>query len=493
MPDVIPNVLSIAGSDPSGGAGIQADLKTFAALGVYGMAAVSGLTAQNTCGVTAIQPLPARLRCRRRSTPCSKTSASTRSSSACWAGPPLLGTLDVPDAGDLLPAARGHLHVDWRVAGPGLSAASVAIDGGDLAYGDIAAAGVTGRFDIDRPRNRLRLRVDAPDVAIGDQKLALHATADGTAVDHAFDSTLTRNGATLDLRGRGSVLADGWRARVERGALRGAPPATSTLDGPLAVDLRRDVVVVERHCWRAGDARLCADGQRTAGVLNVTADVHALPIAPLVALTGDDVTVDSALDGRAHLHRDAGALSGELHLAAPPGAVVTHTPDGEPRRLAHGGLRIDGQLAAQGGRLEARLAQPEGSGDLIGASLRLPPLPAGAAAPLQGRLDAQLPDIGLFEPWAPALVGLAGSAAAQLRVDGTLGAPRVRVRQRHLRGGAASVPALGIELHEVTAGVQGDGGDTLRLTGQRALGRGHARAQRHGRPSRPAARASGSC
>ena len=55
----IPNVLSIAGSDPSGGAGIQADLKAFSALESYGMAAVVGLTAQNTCGVTAVQMLPA--------------------------------------------------------------------------------------------------------------------------------------------------------------------------------------------------------------------------------------------------------------------------------------------------------------------------------------------------------------------------------------------------------------------------------------------------
>jgi hydroxymethylpyrimidine/phosphomethylpyrimidine kinase len=50
----IKNVLSIGGSDPSGGAGIQADLKTFAANGVYGMAIISALTAQSTRGVKAI-------------------------------------------------------------------------------------------------------------------------------------------------------------------------------------------------------------------------------------------------------------------------------------------------------------------------------------------------------------------------------------------------------------------------------------------------------
>jgi hydroxymethylpyrimidine/phosphomethylpyrimidine kinase len=55
---MIRNVLSIAGSDPSGGAGIQADLKTFAARGVYGMAALTALTAQNTKGVSAIHLVP---------------------------------------------------------------------------------------------------------------------------------------------------------------------------------------------------------------------------------------------------------------------------------------------------------------------------------------------------------------------------------------------------------------------------------------------------
>lgn len=55
----VPRVLSIAGSDPSGGAGIQADLKSIAANGGYGMTAITALTVQNTCGVRAVHVPPA--------------------------------------------------------------------------------------------------------------------------------------------------------------------------------------------------------------------------------------------------------------------------------------------------------------------------------------------------------------------------------------------------------------------------------------------------
>jgi hydroxymethylpyrimidine/phosphomethylpyrimidine kinase len=55
MPDV---ALTIAGSDPSGGAGLQADIKTFALLGVYGMAVPAALTVQDTRGVLSVRPVP---------------------------------------------------------------------------------------------------------------------------------------------------------------------------------------------------------------------------------------------------------------------------------------------------------------------------------------------------------------------------------------------------------------------------------------------------
>ena len=80
----LPIALTIAGSDSGGGAGIQADLKTFAALGVYGASVVTALTAQNTRAVRRIH-FPSPEMVADQIERCLRTSTSRRSRSACWA------------------------------------------------------------------------------------------------------------------------------------------------------------------------------------------------------------------------------------------------------------------------------------------------------------------------------------------------------------------------------------------------------------------------
>lgn len=397
------------------------------------------------------------------------------------AGAPLVLVLTVPAAGDLLPGARGRLRANARINGPDFAQASVELTVAGLAWGGQAVDAVDARLELDRPQDRLSVRVDANGIRIGERRVSLNLDADGAASDHAVRMNVAHDDLRLTLSGQGGLLDDGWRGRIKQGALAGLPPQDWTLAEPLALELRQSRQSVARHCWQAGTARLCADGHSGGGAMALSAELQALPLAPLVALAHPDLAADSRLDGRVSLHRNADPLQGELRLTVSPGALVFPMPDGRESRFAHGGARVDGRLESSGGNLEVQLAQAAPTQpDLLSARLRLPPLPATADAPLQGSLTAQLPDVGLFAPWLAQLDELAGRIEAAMQVDGTVGAPRL-VGEAHLREGRAAVPALGIELHQMQARLTGDGSDTLRLEGSAQSGDGTLRLAGFGR------------
>ena len=226
------------------------------------------------------------------------------------AGPPLEAALDVPAAGEPLAGARGRLKADLRLAGPGPEQARLRLDGADLAYADLAARTLSAALDLDRPQDRLALRLTADGMAVGGQRLALDLAADGAAGDHAIQLDLSRDELRLLLAGRGGLRPDGWQGHITRGTLRGLPPADWVLAGPLALELRRDVQSAGQHCWQAEAAQVCAGARRAGAALDLAADVRALPLAPLLAFSEVDMSTDGALDGHLRLRR-AGEKAGD--------------------------------------------------------------------------------------------------------------------------------------------------------------------------------------
>lgn len=389
------------------------------------------------------------------------------------AGPPLLVDVSVPQAGALLSGARGSLTATLRLQGPDLGRVQLKMAGAGLAYGDFAAQSLDADIDLDRPNDALSLRMNADAVAVGEQRLGLRLRADGRAAAHGVRLQVDGAGRTLALAGQGAVLDDGWQGRLDTGTLSGLPPAAWMLASPLALELRRDRQVVGQHCWQAQDARLCSAASRIGPALRLAAEIDALPLAPLAELITPHVVPDGSLRGQLNLRRDGGPLLGDVSLAIPAGSLHVPAPDGDARRFEHGGARISGRFTADGGDLEARLAGIDGAGELLAATLRLPPLPAAAGSPLplQGTISAQLPDIGLVEPWLPGVEELAGRFDARLQIAGSMSAPRITGRLA-VRDASAALPELGIELRDGVAQLLGEDGQNLRLSASAKSGQG---------------------
>jgi hydroxymethylpyrimidine/phosphomethylpyrimidine kinase len=174
----IPSALTIAGSDSGGGAGIQADLKTFAAHGVHGLSAIAALTAQNTRGVTAVHVPP--------------VDFLRAQVDACFddfaIGAVKLGMLATADVIHAVADAIEH----WRPAHVVLDPVMVATSGAKLLADDA----------LDAMRMRLLPLATVLTPNMPEAELLLGAgIADGAAADAALNALFARGPAAVLLKG----------------------------------------------------------------------------------------------------------------------------------------------------------------------------------------------------------------------------------------------------------------------------------------------------
>jgi len=220
--------LTIAGSDPSGGAGVQGDLKTFHAHGVYGMAVVTALTAQNTRGVTAVHDVPAPFVARQLEAVLTDIPV----------GAAKTGMLSVTDTVDTVASVLSRLRVPFLVVDPVMVATS-----GDALLRDDAVGLLVERLfplatlvtpnlpeaerltemrietpaDMRRAAVRLRER-GARAVLLKGGHLPGDQVVDLLYADGAFHEFCDRRIRTDHTHGTGCALSAGIAAQLARGA-----------------------------------------------------------------------------------------------------------------------------------------------------------------------------------------------------------------------------------------------------------------------------------
>jgi len=192
----IPRVLSIAGSDSGGGAGIQADLKAFAACGAHGMTAITAITAQSTVGVQAIHHVPGEVIV-------AQVRAVARDIGVDAVKIGMLGTVEAIEA---VRAALDELEPATPIV---LDPVMVAESGARLLERDAAAALVS--------RLLARASVITPNLLEARELLALAAASDAAASDAAASEAAAlpdeRLARALHALGPGTVIVTGGHRR----------------------------------------------------------------------------------------------------------------------------------------------------------------------------------------------------------------------------------------------------------------------------------------
>ncbi len=383
-----------------------------------------------------------------------------------------------PDLASLLPEAKGRFEAKGRVGGT-LQAPQVKLD---LSAKDAEMAGqgigtLTGTADVAlTPDGRFDIRLDGKNLVAGGMVFdTLTVRGDGGMSSHRLSASVTGQQLSAQLEGSGSLSPDGaYEGSLSRLDLDNDPFGTWRLQKPMPVKLAGERIAAGPLCIRnpKGSGGCLGFDQTAAGQWSADIDLDKLGFELIQGFLPEKLVAEGGARVKGRFQAAGAVLTGSAVAEVPEGRLRVVLGAGKQEELDFSSTRLTVDAGARG--IGAKLGLPvRGLGEVQG-NLDLPGWrlddPARPSQPLRGGVKARVDGLARVSDLFPDVTGVKGSIDADLNLDGTLAAPRVR-GQANTRGLGAEVPLIGLKVSDLNVGMIANG-DRLDIQGQGDVGGG---------------------
>jgi translocation and assembly module TamB len=396
-----------------------------------------------------------------------------------------------PSLEALLPDAHGTLNADGRVSGdyprPRVVAA---ITGKHLAYKQYRADTLSVQADVDvtaTRQSRLTATLERP--AIGEAAADFFRfTAEGTRDEHHAEAAVHTDAGVLSVALGGGYADGAWRGTLNQLDLISRNSGYWHLKAPASLTVSPEGIQVDEACWRRDKAHICGRGHwHRGGDWQGEVNARRVPLRWLRHLSMQGIDLSGHLDASLSMQQQTGTLTGQADINLNDAAVQATLPDGDQVkfRMTHSVFKARTQnqqiIASLNMDLPDR-GSLQGSLTLPVTALPLPGFTGPEGAPLKGRLSARITDLALLPRFIPTVDNTRGTLTAVVDIDGTVTNPAF-TGHAELDNGAMTIPALGLQVTEISLVARSDNGTHFTLEVQARSGGGSIRVNSSGRLS----------
>lgn len=392
-----------------------------------------------------------------------------------------------PDLGALWPGLQGRLHSEGRLQGaPDRPAVTGTFVLQSAAYQDYAVDALEADIDLNLSGTdvvgRSNALVKGQGIRLGSTRVAsLNVNLQGSSAAHTLRVDVASEAGTLRAALKGGLAQGVWEGVVSSASVQPLALAPWQLGAPQSLVLDSESQLVERGCWRSGDATLCFEGQRSgAGTLAQFA-VDALPFDYFAAELPEELRVTGSVSGQASVEQRGDeplAIAASLTTSQALLERLGGDPDdfAESLALDPGGVAVDGTIE----NLRATLELPFAAGGGVQGDVRLSGGGALSDALLEGTVTATVPSLGFLGALSPEVERVRGSAQLDIVLGGNIVSPKVQgeLRLEDMQIGLASA---GLLLEAVSMRATSDANGNIAIEGAASSDGGSLRWEGEGR------------